>query len=108
MKSLADMLKANCRRNYIVSRFGGEEFIQLLPGTTLKIAGDRAEFIREMVSSANFPFIGHLTVSAGVASLSDCNGDFKILLQRADEALYEAKRKGRNLVVISEKNSFRK
>lgn len=105
---LANILHETCRKNDIVTRFGGEEFIFLLPGVTSNDACSTAERIRELISTAIFPFVGHITVSAGVASLSDCGGDIKNLLQRADEALYEAKGAGRNVVIIAAKTGFRR
>lgn len=105
---LADILHEACRKNDIVGRFGGEEFIFLLPGLTSNDAFSTAERLRKMISSAIFPHIGHITVSAGVASLSDCGGDIENLLHRADEALYEAKRAGRDVVIIAAKTGFRR
>lgn len=105
---LAAMLREVCRRDDSVSRFGGEEFILLLPETTLYDASSIAERIRQRISEANFPSVGHLTVSAGVASLFDCGGDINSLLRRADEALYEAKGAGRNVVIISDLNGFKR
>lgn len=105
---LADILHEACRKNDIVGRFGGEEFIFLLPGLTSNHAFSTAERLRKMISSTIFPYVGHITVSAGVASLSDCGGDIKNLLRRADEALYEAKGAGRNVVIIAAKTGFRR
>ncbi len=103
---LARELQKTCRKDDILSRFGGEEFILLLPGLGIHDAAAMAERIRQMIGSALFPFAGHITVSAGVASLSDNEGDIQVLLRRADEALYEAKGAGRNKVVIATQNGF--
>jgi len=94
------------RKDDVLSRFGGEEFILLLPGITLSDASNTAERIRLLISSAIFPYVGHITVSAGVASLSDSSGDIQILLHRADEALYQAKGAGRNVVIIASQTGF--
>jgi len=104
--SLAALLRQACRTGDIVSRFGGEEFILLLPHTTLADAARTAERIRETVSATTFPFAGTMTISAGVASRSDQDSDRDSLLRRADEALYEAKAAGRNTVIIAGPEGF--
>ncbi|MHA1103696.1 sensor domain-containing diguanylate cyclase [Kosakonia cowanii] len=101
LKMMADILFQGCRKEDFVSRFGGEEFIILLPGISIKEAAETAERIRNMVSSAIFPHAGRITISAGVASIPDCGLSLDSLLHRADEALYEAKNEGRNIVFIA-------
>ncbi|MCX8956133.1 sensor domain-containing diguanylate cyclase [Erwinia psidii] len=96
---LASLLRQVCRGGDVISRFGGEEFIVMLPCTELDTATDIAEDIRQAVCSASFPFVDSMTVSLGVASLRDC-GDRETLLRRADEALYAAKGAGRNRVFV--------
>ncbi len=105
--SLAALLRQACRTRDIVSRFGGEEFILLLPDTTLADAARTAERIRETVCATTFPFAGTMTISAGVASRDDQSRDREALLRRADEALYEAKAAGRNTVIIAGPDGFR-
>lgn len=105
--SLAGLLRQACRTGDVVSRFGGEEFIILLPQTALEDAARTAERIREVVSITMFPFVGAMTVSAGVASLADC-GSREALLHRADEALYEAKGAGRDAVIVAGPEGFRR
>jgi len=104
--SLAALLRQACRTGDIVSRFGGEEFILLLPDTTLADAARTAERIRETVCATTFPFAGTMTISAGVASRDDQSRDRDALLRRADEALYEAKAAGRNMVIIAGPDGF--
>lgn len=104
--SLAALLRQACRTGDIVSRFGGEEFILLLPDTTLAEAARTAERIRETVCATTFPFAGTMTISAGVASRDDQSRDREALLRRADEALYEAKAAGRNTVIIAGPDGF--
>ena len=104
--SLAALLRQACRTGDIVSRFGGEEFILLLPDTTLADAARTAERIRETVCATTFPFAGTMTISAGVASRDDQSRDREALLRRADEALYEAKAAGRNTVIIAGPGGF--
>ena len=104
--SLAALLRQLCRPDDIVSRFGGEEFILLLPLTTLADAARTAERIRETVSTTTFPFAGTVTISAGVAYRGEQASDREALLRRADEALYGAKAAGRNTVMIAGAEGF--
>lgn len=104
--NLARLLRQLSRIGDIVSRFGGEEFILLLPHTTLEDAARTAERIREVVSITTFPFAGTVTISAGVASGAELAGNREAVLRRADEALYEAKAAGRNTVRIAGPGGF--
>lgn len=103
---LSEVLQESCRLDDIVGRFGGEEFIILLPEVTPIDAMQAAERIRKKISSTIFPFVGYITVSAGVATMHDIGDDLQNLLHRADEALYEAKGKGRNQVIIATASGF--
>lgn len=103
---LASLLRQACRTGDVVSRFGGEEFILLLPHTTLADAAGIAERIRETVSATTFPFAGTMTISAGVASLTEEGSDRESLIRRADEALYKAKAAGRNRVIMARPEGF--
>lgn len=98
----ADLLKLTCRKGDVISRFGGEEFVVLLSETTLAESAAIAERIRQVISATEFTEAGHLTVSIGVAGLKDYASDYERLLMEADSALYQAKRQGRNRVVVSE------
>lgn len=83
----------------ILARYGGEEFTLLLPGATLEAGARRAELLRDAVERAR---IG-VTVSVGVAVAWPSATEVpSSLLRRADQALYEAKRQGRNRVVCAE------
>ena len=97
----ADLLRLTCRKEDVISRFGGEEFVILLTETTLAGSAAIAERIRQVISATEFSEAGHLTVSIGVAGLKDYEGDYERLLMEADSALYQAKRQGRNRVVVS-------
>jgi len=104
--SLAALLRQISRTDDVVSRFGDEEFILLLPQSGLTDAARTAERIRQVVSSTMFPFVGTMTVSAGIAALNECGGSRDALLRRADEALYVAKGAGRNVVIIASSAGF--
>lgn len=86
-----------------ICRYGGEEFVLILPNTSADGAKDLTEHLRKAVDAAPF-FNGDihikLTISAGVASeVIQMDGGEREVLKRADEALYAAKQKGRNMVI---------
>jgi diguanylate cyclase len=88
----------------IFARIGGEEFVMLLPGLDVQAAVAAAEQFRLAVQGMSIDLPeGALkfTVSAGVASHRPTDKDFNALLNRADEALYEAKGAGRNRVIVA-------
>ena len=92
------------RHTDLVGRLGGEEFAILLPQTQIPAALNAAERLRTTIA-ATVVNIGSLelrvTASFGVASLAGSDSNFGDLLQRADNALYNAKRSGRNQVVAA-------
>ena len=95
---------AELRKVDVMCRFGGEEFIILLPETPKPKAGNAARRIRDAVASARLPVNGGevaLTVSIGVAELNDGHADINALIQAADQALYQAKEAGRNEVMVA-------
>lgn len=90
-----------------VARFGGEEFVVLLPGTDARGASLIAERVRDAVAQRGIPHAapggpGFVTLSAGVAAVTPNVGftSSQSLVDLADEALYEAKHRGRNRVVV--------
>ncbi len=100
LKQFAQLLRANTREEDMVARYGGEEFVVLLTGeATPKDALAAAEKIRQIVENTPFDDFepGKITVSAGI-SIVNPNEGFENLFTRADQALYEAKRSGRNCV----------
>jgi len=105
LRKLAGLMTRNLRRIDTIARTGGEEFVVLLPRTTLAEAAQVADKLRSLVELAEFPGGegqpgGMLTISVGVASLrpEETGAD---LLARADTALYEAKDQGRNCVITA-------
>ena len=93
--ALADVLRAEVRASDLVGRFGGEEFVVLLPGTATEHAHAIAERIRGTLASvADLPET--VTVSIGLATFPDHGETVDELLEAADRALYAAKTAGRN------------
>jgi len=93
-------LRANVRTTDLVGRWGGEEFIFVLPHSTLAEAEARAERIRSTVEALDIPCSGHchtITISVGVADGDPTTAGFRVL-KRADDAMYDAKKAGRNCV----------
>ncbi|KAB0495281.1 sensor domain-containing diguanylate cyclase [Pseudomonas vancouverensis] len=100
LKHIADILQSNSRSSDLACRSGGEEFVLIMPDTSIAIAQTIAERIRENVAGSDIPGVGKLTLSVGVAFREEaptCDG----LLKLADERLYLAKQGGRNRVVAS-------
>lgn len=97
---IADLLRQSIRATDTVGRWGGEEFLLILPHTNPEQARLAAENICATIAAAEFPVVGHKTVSLGVTSYDGEENEVH-MLARADEALYEAKRTGRNRVVVN-------
>lgn len=97
---IAQMMMSVSREEDLCCRFGGEEFILLLEETEVSLANTVAERLREKIASTRSPTGEAITVSIGVTDNLDHPEDMKILLERADKALYKAKNSGRNRTVI--------
>ena len=100
LKRLAKILRASTRAGDCTARYGGEEFAVLLSGKGADAALQLAERIRERVAEEEFP-AGKITVSAGIAEFPQHGHTADAVISSADEALYEAKRGGRNRVVCA-------
>jgi two-component system cell cycle response regulator len=99
LRGVADRLKAECRQSDIIGRLGGEEFALLTPETTAADAERIASRIREecgRVVIATPQGEVRCSCSIGVSALTQQDDDVEAVLRRADAALYEAKRSGRN------------
>jgi len=96
---LVRLVKSLIRQGDLLIRWGGEEFLILLPATELEESGHFAERIRQKVENESFGEVDSITISLGVAQLcaKDTTDD---LIQRVDDALYRAKQGGRNRVVL--------
>jgi diguanylate cyclase (GGDEF)-like protein len=103
LQDLCRLVQENIRRDDIFGRFGGEEFLLVLPNTSIVQAFAAAEKVRSVVAEHPFPFaarqpLGLVSVSGGVAEYPHDGLDAASLIRAADEALYEAKRRGRNRI----------
>jgi diguanylate cyclase (GGDEF)-like protein/PAS domain S-box-containing protein len=102
LKSISAVITSVIRRVDFLARYGGEEFCCLFPETGLEQALAVAERIRETIAAKIFHYRDErisVTASLGVSELRDGVDTAEMLLKIADEALYEAKRRGRNLVL---------
>ncbi|HOX32973.1 MAG TPA: diguanylate cyclase [Spirochaetales bacterium] len=104
LKAVAEAMLATARSTDSVGRWGGEEFLLLLPATDAAGGGELAEKIRSRVERASVPYGGascSVTVTAGVAACGRGDPGIDGGIRRADEALLEGKRQGRNRVVVA-------
>ena len=104
LHDLAAILKSAVREIDIIARWGGEEFVVLLPQTDKAAAVKSATRVMGMISSHNFPSIPdkQVTVSIGVASAPSPDIESsEILINACDLAMYEAKKNGRNRVEVA-------
>jgi diguanylate cyclase (GGDEF)-like protein/PAS domain S-box-containing protein len=112
LRETAAFLLKSVRAEDIVCRFGGEEFIVILPAADLKVTQARAERIRsklrELPVLHQGRSLGMVTVSVGVAELPQHGTSAKELIEAADAALYRAKREGRDRVMVAEAASSNK
>ena len=104
IKQLAALLVEQTRKSDVVTRFGGEEFVVLLPNTNLQGAQKIASKIRQIVERTEVLYNGistlSFTISLGVAILYEEDKSIESVLNRVDKALYRAKESGRNKVCI--------
>lgn len=102
LRSLGELMRKIFNADEINCRFGGEEFVILLPETDIETACQRAEELRSSVEALKIRYGEHtlpsVSVSIGLATLSDACSDPQALISAADAALYRAKDDGRNCV----------
>lgn len=102
LQQLTKIMRCNARTIDVLARYGGDEFVLLMPETKLNEATVLLERLRRRVKSISIPDVHLITVSCGVAEWSGSAAETgQDILKRADVALYEAKRCGRNRVVTS-------
>ncbi len=101
LKEVVDVVKNHIRKSDIFARWGGEEFMILVPIKDKSDAYKIAEKIRKKIEKFKFDKVGRLTVSLGISFYK--NGDsMKSIIRRADTALYEAKKTGKNRTVVAD------
>ena len=94
---ISKLIKKNIRDSDLFARWGGEEFVILLPNTNLNMAIEKAEILRKIISREKFDKVNRITCSFGISKfLSDENPEH--IFKQADNALYLAKRNGKNIV----------
>jgi diguanylate cyclase (GGDEF)-like protein len=102
LRSIAKAMVESVRACDHVGRYGGEEFVVVLPNTGIKGAMDMAERIRRKIRLVTFNNDGEefsMTLSIGVALCHDDDKSVEAILKRADDALYRAKANGRDQVI---------
>ena len=115
LRALADCFRQNTRGIDVAGRYGGEEFILLLPETLLPEAIQIAERLRQSIAGLSIPICPvnggsvmvdvRITVSIGIAVMLPCIQNLTVLIERTDQALYRAKNSGRNRVVVWEETT---
>ena len=107
LRELAALLQRNLRKEDIACRYGGEEFVLVVPDASLDNAARRADQLRAAVKQMRVVHkdlrLGPITVSVGVAAFPDHGGDSEALLHAVDAALYQAKREGRDRVSVAQR-----
>jgi diguanylate cyclase (GGDEF)-like protein len=103
LSQLAALVKESVRTDDVFGRFGGEEFLLVMPNRSRVQAKTAADMVRKRIEEVDFEGgetqpLGRVTISGGVACFPDDASDAVELLRVADEALYSAKQSGRNLV----------
>ena len=96
LKELSELVSKKVRHTDTLARWGGEEFIILLPETPEESALKVAEAIRKAIESNAFSLNRTVTVSLGVAEIATDDSNVDMVIARADEALYASKEAGRN------------
>ncbi len=99
LKKIAKCLKSSLRKTDILARWGGEEFALLLPEANLDQAKKICEEIRKRIGQLKFENSCKVSISIGIAMFQEKDTK-ETLFKRADEALYKAKRSGRNMVKV--------
>ena len=102
LKSITNLISSNIRATDTVCRWGGEEFVILLPGTHFEKAKYVANNLRKIINEHKFSVVPkEVTCSFGVASLND-DDHKESLFKRVDMSLYRAKNSGKNIVIGEE------
>ena len=106
---IAEILSTSTREIDFVARYGGEEFVGIFPATALADTEVLANKIREEINNTRFLYDGKpvpITVSAGVATFHQGDNTEKVF-NRADTALFRAKKQGRNMCIVEDVEASR-
>jgi diguanylate cyclase (GGDEF)-like protein/PAS domain S-box-containing protein len=110
LQAVGAILQRSVRAEDIACRYGGEEFTLILPEASLSDAAQRADHVRQAISHLHVQHhrqhLAPITVSAGVAIYPDHGPTGDAVLRAADAALYQAKTRGRNRVVLNKPSGF--
>jgi diguanylate cyclase (GGDEF)-like protein len=103
LREVADRLVRNVRLKDMVGRWGGEEFLAVLPNTATQGAAQLAERLRQVVADepCHLPDGGAMQVTISLGCAASVIGDARTLVRSADAAMYQAKGSGRNRVVVA-------
>ncbi len=101
LRELSSLVRGLLREEDIFARWGGEEFVIVLEGVSLQETTKLASHLREEIEKFPFDVVGHITCSFGVTQFTQRDTE-SLFFERVDNALYEAKERGRNRVVVKE------
>jgi diguanylate cyclase (GGDEF)-like protein len=101
LKTISKILKDTFRDVDSVGRWGGEEFIIILPETSLDNAKVSLERLRNTINNYNFDTVGHISCSYGLCTVKESILSQEEFIKYADDALYEAKKSGKDCIVIA-------
>lgn len=104
IKEIVNLVSLNIRKGDIFARWGGEEFVLLLPNTEIEQAVLLGERIRKAIENYDFEKVGKVTCSFGITQYSKTQ-DAEAFLKEADYYLYEAKKAGKNIVMYKKKQA---
>ena len=103
LKEIIKRIKPILRETDFMGRWGGDEFLVIFPGTDLESAAAVAERLRKLIENTRFVYHKQeisLTVSIGVTEIQDSDTSQEMVFNRVDKAMYQAKKKGRNMVAL--------
>ncbi|WP_333023606.1 PleD family two-component system response regulator [Wolbachia endosymbiont of Pentidionis agamae] len=110
LRQMSKIIYENIRITDLLARFGGEEFIVVMPDTNISNAAEVAQRVCNIIAQESFKLVDitiRKTVSIGVTKALDCDlNNIKAFIERADQCLYKAKNTGRNKVVITNESFF--
>ncbi len=103
IKEIIKRIKPILRETDLMGRWGGDEFLVIFAGTDVESAAAVAERLRKLIENTRFVYHKHeisLTVSIGVTETRDSDATVEMVFNRVDKAMYQAKKKGRNMVAV--------